>query len=176
MPANAAMMQDPPCDRIVELGAKRHDGADYVNCCFDSPPARSGPTRAADPKVALTVAEARCNDNAATCKKHCDDGDSYACVVLGGMLSDGDTPGVPQDRRRGTAYFRRACRQGNQLGCAIIEDFEGKASRCELVEGCEMPCSAGIWPACVRLADAYMRGVGVRRAPQRAGGASAPWV
>jgi len=161
-------MQDPPCDRIVELGAKRHDGADYVDCCYDSPPADTGGGGDQDPEEQMNTAEILCAGSAATCTKHCKEGNSYACIVLGGMYWDGDTQGVRRDRPRGAEYFRLACRQGNRIGCRIIEDFEGKASRCRLVEGCESPCAAGLWSACVKLADAYIHGKGVKKSPRKA--------
>lgn len=49
----------------------------------------------------------------------CDNKDSYACFILGGMYDSGD--GAKKDRKKALEFYTKACNEGSAPACYILK-------------------------------------------------------
>ncbi len=122
------------------------------------------PSRSEDADSELRAAEGQCPDPQA-CETACAGASTWPCVVLAKRYWDGATPGFPKDMSRSVALYRGACTRGNRFACGMVDGLSRAASSCDVGGSCASACDVGLWPACMRLGDAYLQGDGVPKDP-----------
>ena len=114
-------------------------------------------------------------------ERSCAGGYALGCTQLGNAYTSGLDPEVPWDPQRALAAYERGCSAGDPGGCTIVaKTLEGASDIPESVVArvprdlkraaslYQKACDMAELPSCLRLAEMYEAGLGVRKDAARA--------